>query len=96
MKKVFLSFLLLTLMTSITCENEPLEGDFFTSQDAACNEAIAQTEEARVNYISATESTFNELCNIYKGALLNQINSCGDDGSLQQIVDDLGDCNFTN
>ena len=96
MKKIFFSICLLLLMTGFTCENEPLEGDFFTAEDAACNEAIAQTEEARVDYISATESTFNELCTAYKAALLNQIDICGDDGSLQQSIDDLGDCNFTN
>lgn len=96
MKKIFLSFCLLLLVTGFTCENEPLEGDFFTSQDAACNEAIHQSEEARVNYFSATESTFNELCNAYKFALQNQIDVCGDDGTLQQVIDDLGECNFSN
>jgi hypothetical protein len=47
------------------------------------------------------ESAFNEddtdenLCNAYKTALQNQITECGDtDGSLQDIIDDLGDCSF--
>ena len=38
-----------------------------------------------------------DLCNAYKTALQNQIAECGDaNGSLQAIIDDLGDCTIDN
>ncbi|MDB9782133.1 hypothetical protein OAE03_00795 [Winogradskyella sp.] len=39
------------------------------------------------------DNTNEDLCNAYKVALQNQITECGDtNGTLQQIIDDLGDC----
>ncbi|MGR7814081.1 hypothetical protein [Lacinutrix undariae] len=51
----------------------------------------ATTDEAATAYNNDTSDA--TLCNAYKTALQNQITECGDtDGSLQAIVDDLGEC----
>ncbi|GAB4162580.1 MAG: hypothetical protein Tsb0033_21720 [Winogradskyella sp.] len=57
-----------------------------------CEEAIAQTELARITYESAADQTIEALCNNYKDALQYQIDVCGDDGTLQSIIEELGDC----
>ncbi|WP_296311399.1 hypothetical protein [Winogradskyella sp. UBA3174] len=52
--------------------------------EEATNDAAAAYNE---------DNTNEDLCNAYKAALQNQIAECGDDnGSLQTIIDDLGDC----
>ena len=58
-------------------------------------EALANaTNLAEVNFNNATDDNYSDYCIAYKLALENQIAECGDDdGSLQAIVDDLGDCN---
>jgi len=54
-------------------------------------EAQAATDQAEAAYNE--NNTDEDLCNAYKQALENQITECGDeDGSLQAIIDDLGDC----
>jgi len=56
----------------------------------ACDAQTA-TDEAEAAYNE--DNTDEALCNAYKQALENQIAECGDDnGSLQAIIDDLGDC----
>ena len=57
-----------------------------------CEDAIAATETARIIYESAADSTIEDLCNAYKNALEYQIDVCGDDGLLQSIIGELGDC----
>lgn len=57
-----------------------------------CDEAIAATEIAQWDYEIATETNFESLCNAYINALEYQIEVCGDDGTLQSILDELGDC----
>lgn len=57
-----------------------------------CNAQVA-TDEAEAAYNE--NNTDEDLCNAYKEALENQIAECGDDnGSLQAILDDLGDCSL--
>ncbi len=56
-----------------------------------------QAANVAANNFAATDITmpdYTDLCNAYKDALNDQINSCGDDsGTLQAIIDDiLGDC----
>jgi len=51
----------------------------------------AATDAAATAYNNDTSDA--TLCNAYKTALQNQITECGDtNGSLQAIVDDLGEC----
>jgi hypothetical protein len=58
-----------------------------------CDEIIAQTLAAQNAFNNATAANHTELCNAYKVALQNQINSCGDpSGDLQVIITDLDDC----
>ena len=55
----------------------------------------AATNEAELAFNQ--DDTNESLCNGYKLALENQIAECGDiDGNLQALIDDLGDCSFSN
>lgn len=58
-----------------------------------CSMAIDATFEAMQDFDSATTENYVQMCTAYKLALQNQIQACGDaDGSLQAIIDHLGDC----
>tara|TARA_R110002012_G_scaffold206357_1_gene376104 strand:- start:19372 stop:20223 length:852 start_codon:yes stop_codon:yes gene_type:complete len=63
------------------------------SVDAQCQNAQTASSNAEAAYnINTTDTT---LCNAYKTALQNEIAACGDtNGSLQDIIDGLGDCTF--
>lgn len=63
-----------------------------TAVNELCIEAIAATEDAQENYEAATELNMEALCNAYKSAIQYQIEVCGDDGTLQALLDVLGDC----
>lgn len=62
----------------------------------SCQDAVANVAEAEAAF-QATDSSmpdYTDLCNAYKDALTVQIFSCGDStGTLQGIIDSLGDCN---
>ncbi|WP_138434513.1 hypothetical protein [Winogradskyella algicola] len=91
-KKIFMLGLFATLFMAINCDNEPYEGEIIV-EDTSCVEAIEATEIAAQNFLNGTQEDFSDLCLIYKEALLNQIEACGDeDGSLQLLADDLGTC----
>lgn len=72
--------------------------DGLTCMDPVCAAAIATTEEALAVFNMtdiADEMAYVEACGNYSLALQEQIIVCGDeDGSLQMIVDDLGDCSI--
>ncbi|WP_422104283.1 hypothetical protein [Winogradskyella sp.] len=57
-----------------------------------CDDAIAASEIARITYEAAVGNAFEIACNTYKEALENQIVICGDDGTLQSLIDELNDC----
>jgi hypothetical protein len=57
-----------------------------------CEEAIAASEIARITFESAADETIDDLCSAYKNALEYQIQVCGDDGTLQNSIDDLDNC----
>jgi len=57
-----------------------------------CPGAIEATQIAQTNYDNATDQNLEELCNLYQNALEYQIEVCGDDGTLQAIIEDLNDC----
>ena len=57
-----------------------------------CATAVSATEAAEAAFNNANDNNYAELCNAYRLALENQIDLCGDDGSLQAIIDDLDDC----
>ncbi len=92
MKKIFglSSFIILLLV--INCDNEPYEGDII-NEDNSCALAIQATNEAGENYLLATVEDSILLCQIYRDALENQIEICGDEsGDLQEIINFLGNC----
>ncbi|MFC4634345.1 hypothetical protein ACFO3O_10535 [Dokdonia ponticola] len=64
--------------------------------DAACADAITASEEALAIFdmVDVTDAdAYTEACGNYSFALQEQIVACGDEnGSLQAIIDELGDC----
>lgn len=57
--------------------------------------AQSATDEAAAAYNE--DDTNQDLCNAYRTTLENQIAECGDtDGSIQAIINDLGNCEFGN
>lgn len=66
-----------------------------TGQSQACLNAIAvaATTQTNLNNVDPTGPQYTQFCNAYKTALQVQIQACGDvDGSIQTIIDGLGDC----
>lgn len=57
-----------------------------------CENAVTITAIAQSNYLQSTDDNFEMLCDAYRYALLNQIEVCGDDGTLLLIIEDLGSC----
>lgn len=68
------------------------ELDNCSINNTLCEDAIAATQVAQTSYNAATDTNFEDLCNAYKDALQNQINSCGPSTTLQAIFEDLGTC----
>lgn len=66
--------------------SEPLE-------PGTCQSAIANTGIAENNFNNTTDELYTQYCTVYISAIEEQIELCGDaDGSLQDIIDGLGDC----
>lgn len=57
-----------------------------------CDAAENAANLAQINFENATDDNYESLCIIYRSALEEQILECGDDGTLQTIIDGLGDC----
>jgi len=58
-----------------------------------CNTSIEITEQVLSAYGTVSQINYTFICQAYISALETQIASCGDpDGSLQRIIDTLGDC----
>jgi hypothetical protein len=67
-----------------SCTNNPIEN---------CDTATEALSVAQLIFENAPDEDYTESCNAYKTALQNFITLCGDpDGSVQQTLDDLGDC----
>ena len=102
MKKITALLSLLFLFTAFNCENEPLEGDFViedgTDTVISCLEATENTVTATTNFTGVTidDTNYTQLCLAYQNALTDQIDACGDDGTLQAIIDGLGNCGDEN
>nr|WP_321222698.1 hypothetical protein [uncultured Psychroserpens sp.] len=97
MKKIFTLLICTVLLTIVSCEDEPLEGDFVTGGAVTCETAIANTAQAALNFISVNDDNYTQLCVAYRNALEAQILACGDtDGSLQIALNALGDCTNNN
>ena len=102
MKKISALLSFLILFTAFTCENEPLDGDFVlddgTDPVLSCAEATQNTVIATTNFISVTlgDANYTQYCLAYQNAIEDQIDACGDDGTLQAIVNSLGNCGDDN
>ena len=92
MKKTRVLYLSTVFLMAMNCHNEPYEGDLPVEPDS-CLLAMQATAEAFTDFSMSTEDSYSILCQIYRGALENQIEICGDeDGSLQVLVDGLSSC----
>lgn len=95
MKKLSLLFSVFILLTAFTCENEPLDGDFYTGSNQSCEQAMMNTALATQNYISAIQENYEEnfaaACLELKIALEAQLQLCGDDseGNLQATINSM-------
>jgi len=61
----------------------------------ACQNATAVVVTTKTNYdsVDITSSDYPVYCGLYKTALEVKLQQCGDpDGSMQDLIDDLGDC----
>ena len=61
----------------------------------ACQNATAVALTTQTNYeaVDIMSPDYPQVCNFYKTALENKKQQCGDaDGSIQDLIDDLGDC----
>lgn len=85
------------LLLIVSCHNEPYEGDIIIENNA-CALAIQATNEAGENYQLSTDENSLLLCQVYRDALEDQIEICGDESrELQEIIEFLGSCiTFTN
>ena len=95
-KKMFVLCTFIVLCISISCDNEPYDGDVFID-DNACQLAIIATGNAATSFNAATEDNYNLFCQVYRDALQDQIEACGDaEGTLQSIISALGNCVIEN
>ncbi|WP_439151194.1 hypothetical protein [Winogradskyella sp.] len=77
---------------AINCDNEPYEGEIITENNS-CNLAIQATNSAAENLINSNTENYALLCELYRSALENQIEVCGDDsGDLQDVIELIEDC----
>ncbi len=97
MKSLFRKILALStclvLFTAVTCENEPLDDNFFEGQLTSCEIAVQNTANAALNFSGANIDNYIQVCSAYRMALQAQLQACGDtNGTLQAEIDALGDC----
>jgi len=51
------------------------------------------TTQTNYEAVDIMSPDYPQVCNFYKTALENKKQQCGDaDGSIQDLIDDLGDC----
>ncbi|WP_298894866.1 hypothetical protein [uncultured Psychroserpens sp.] len=92
MKKILTILTCAAIFSFVSCEDEPLEGDFVQG-GLTCETATANTAQAALNFLGVNVDNYTQLCIAYRNALEAQIQACGDDdGTLQALVDTLGDC----
>ncbi|MBC3758766.1 hypothetical protein H7U19_10155 [Hyunsoonleella sp. SJ7] len=98
----YLSRVVILALIFVSCNIEPFEGEVPEQTDNSggpiasnCSEATQNTAEVALTFqgVSISDSNYGEFCNAYKKALEDQIALCGDqDGTLQILLDALGDC----
>ncbi len=70
-------------------------GDCMPEVQITCPIATEVADDVADAFDVTTEQFYTQVCNAYKLALQNKITACGDDdGSIQTIIDELGDCSL--
>ncbi len=101
MKKItyYFALLLVGLFFVSSCDDEPLEGEFFSTPDGSdpadfCADAPLAITSAQVALANAAPAQQAELCDALIATINSTINVCGDDtGIFQSLLDELGtDC----
>lgn len=68
-------------------------GDCNLDDPDTCESVTIAADVAQNNLNNAPDGQYTNFCNVYVMALENKIELCGDaDGSIQAIIDSLGDC----
>lgn len=100
LKRTSVFILSLLIFTFVSCNDEPLEGQFDTGGggggDGAttCAQATDNVADATAAYseVIPTDANYTAVCNDYLAALQDFLNLCGDSsGIIQSIIDGL-DC----
>ncbi|MCA0131639.1 hypothetical protein [Winogradskyella alexanderae] len=92
-KKIFALLSFLILFIAVTCDNEPYEGDIIIDTNDECLIVAELAEQALIDFTNADDEDFNLFCQVYRDALQEQIEVCGDEnGDLQATIDSLGEC----
>ncbi|MBS3739588.1 MAG: hypothetical protein KGY51_11455 [Psychroflexus sp.] len=77
----------------ISCESNDENNVENPDENVECQNAQQATLQAQQDFENTSDSDYEQLCSVYVDALNLQIIECGDeDGSLQTIIDELGDC----
>lgn len=85
MKNLILTFCAALVLVSCSSDDDNTPNQ--------CEVAISAAIEAKQTFDVATSENFVQACTAYRVALQNQQEACGDaSGSLQAIIDGLGDC----
>ncbi|MDO6597538.1 hypothetical protein Q4512_11480 [Oceanihabitans sp. 2_MG-2023] len=84
----------LFMLVVLSCNDEPLEGDFVTDGggDVTCVEATQTLSTASAAYgtTPTDDANYAVVCNAYAAALQDVITACGDDtGGIQTLLDAL-------
>lgn len=106
MKKIsyYLPFILLvTALAFVSCDDEQLEGEFFSTPDGSDPEVFCQETgllaiaEAQLALVGLDPADAQAGCDALRGTISSFIQTCGDEGgALQMLLDELGaDCNIT-
>lgn len=90
MKKLkLISCLFMAIMVFNCSSDSSNDGD----DPNTCIQATENVANALQDFTDANELNYSEKCNAYKTALLNLQTQCGDEnGDIQLIIDNLGDC----
>jgi len=98
--KIASVFIFSILFTTIySCNNEPLDSDLQenSEQSSGCVSVTSALQIASANFSASTNDNYTQVCNEYKIALQNKIDSCGDSsGNLESTITSLGDCSTNN
>ena len=99
MKKItyYIILVFVGLMALNSCEDEQLEGEFFSTPDGSdpeefCEDIAFNIASAQAALINAPAGQEMALCDALQATIINAIVVCGDDtGLFQALLDDLGD-----